>query len=142
MSSLPQMPGFAITPRRRIPCARAWNIAARTVHLAATGTLLGGHVFHVPAVQLYAALWVAIGSGAALIFLEMYASIHWAHQGCALILYAKLGLLCLIPWLWDYRVPILLAVVVLASIGSHAPRTIRHYSVVFKRVMTDPTSSV
>ena len=99
-------------------------------------------MFNVPAVNLYTALWVAIGSGAALIVLEMFASMHWAHQGCALFVYAKLGLLCLIPWLWDYRVPILLAVVALASIGSHAPRTIRHYSVVFKRVMTEPTSSV
>ncbi len=142
MSSPPHVPVPAMTPRRRLPYARAWNIIARTVHLAATGTLLGGHVFGVPAVHLYAALWVAIGSGAALIFLEMYASIHWAHQGCALILYAKLGLLCLIPWLWNYRVPILLAVVTLASVGSHAPRTIRHYSVVFKRVMAAPTSSV
>lgn len=112
------------------------------MHLAATGVLLGGHVFHVPAGQLVLPLWVAIGSGAALIILELLASVHWAHQGCALILYAKLGLLCLIPWLWDYRVPILLAVVALASVGSHAPRTIRHYSVVYKRVMTEPTSSV
>ncbi|MEI6666823.1 MAG: hypothetical protein WCP29_01605 [Acidobacteriota bacterium] len=138
MTSVPQS---AAASRRRLPYARAWNIAARTVHLAATGTLLGGHVFGVPAVQLYPALWVAIGSGAALIALEMYATAHWAHQGCALILYAKLGLLCLVPWLWAYRVPMLLAVVALASFGSHAPRTIRHYSVVFGRVMTDPTSS-
>lgn len=142
MSSLPQVTGQAATPRRTIRWARLWNICARTVHLAATGTLLGGHVFHAPVEQLYAPLWVAIGSGAILIGLEMYASAHWAHQGCALILYAKLGLLCLIPWLWDYRVPILLAVVALASVGSHAPRTIRHYSVVFRRVMAEPTSSV
>jgi len=143
MSSVPQVPTSATATRRRLPYARAWNITARTVHLAATGTLLGGHVFQVPAGQLYAPLWVAIGSGAVLIVLEMYASVHWAHQGCALMLYAKLALLCLIPWLWSYRVPILLAVVALASVGSHAPRTIRHYSVVFKRVMKDePTSSV
>jgi hypothetical protein len=131
-----------IAPRRRIPGARAWNIAARTIHIAATGMLLGGHMFAVPAAQLSPALWAAIGSGAALIVLEMIASAHWAHQGCALMLYAKLGLLCLVPWLWDYRVPILLAVVALASVGSHAPRTIRHYSVVFRRVMAAPTSSV
>jgi hypothetical protein len=142
MSSVPQNPGQPVTPRRRLPGARAWNIAARTVHLAATGTLLGGHVFDVPAVHLYTALWIAIGSGAALMALELYASPHWAHQGCALMVYAKLGLLCLIPWLWQYRVPILFGVVALASIGSHAPRTIRHYSIVFKRVMAEPTSSV
>ena len=141
-SSLPQTPASALPPRRRIPHARAWNIAARTVHLAATGTLLGGHVFGVPAAQLYTALGVAIASGAVLVGLEWYASASWAHQGCALILYAKLALLCLVPWVWAWRVPILFAVVGLASFGSHAPRTIRHYSIVFRRVMTDATSSV
>jgi hypothetical protein len=142
MGRPPQVPGSVGAPRRRIPYSRAWNIAARTVHLAATGTLLGGHVFGVPAVRLETALWLAIGSGAALVALEMWASVHWAHQGCALMLYAKLGLLCLIPWWWSYRVPILLAVVVIASIGAHAPRTIRHYSIIYRRVMAEPTSSV
>ena len=33
------------SPRRRLPHSRWWNIAARTVHLAATGVLLGGHAF-------------------------------------------------------------------------------------------------
>jgi hypothetical protein len=46
-------------------------------------------------------------------------------------------LLCAIPFMWDYRVPMLLAVVGLASIGSHAPRKARHYSVWYRRVMID-----
>ena len=70
--------------RRHLPYSRWWNIAARTVHLAATGVLL-----------------------------------------------------CAIPFMWDYRVPMLLAVVGLASIGSHAPRKLRHYSVWYRRVMID-----
>ena len=123
--------------RRRLPAGRWLNVAARTVHLAATGTLLGGHVFDAPIDRLWPLLAWAIVSGGALIALEVYPSGHWLHQGCALTLYAKLALLVTVPWWWEHRVPILLAVVVLASVGSHAPRWVRHYSVIYRRVMAD-----
>jgi hypothetical protein len=123
--------------RRRLPHSRALNIAARTIHIAASGILLGGHVFDVPESVLRTFLWAVIGSGATLIALEIYPTGQWLHQNCALAVYAKLALLCVIPFAWDIRVPILLAVVAIASIFAHAPRTVRHYSVVTKRVMVD-----
>jgi len=124
-------------PRRHLAGSRWWNIAARTVHLAATGTLLGGHIFGAGPDPLLPLLWTAIATGGVMIALEVYPSAHWAHQVCALVVFAKLLLLCLIPWLWAYRVPILLAVVVLAGVGSHAPRRVRHYSLYYRRVMAD-----
>jgi hypothetical protein len=124
-------------PRRRLPHSRWLNVAARTVHLGATGILLGGHVFGADAETLMPLLWVAMASGAAMIAIELYPTAHWAHQVCALFVYAKLGLLCLIPFAWDQRVPLLLAVVVLASVGSHATRRVRHYSLWYRRVMVD-----
>lgn len=124
-------------PRRHLPHARWWNIAARTVHLGATGMLLGGHYAGADVAALYPFLWLAIVSGAAMIVVEAYPSAHWAHQVCAIAVYLKLGLLCLIPWCWDYRVPILLLVVAIASVGAHAPRRIRHYSVILHRVMAE-----
>jgi hypothetical protein len=124
-------------PRRRTVSGRWVNIGARTVHLAATGTLLGAHVFGVDSVGLVPLLWAAILTGAVMIGVEVYPSAHWAHQVCAAFVYVKLLVLCLIPFFWDFRVPLLLAVVVLASVGSHAPRRIRHYSLVYRRVMAD-----
>ena len=124
-------------PRRRLPHSRWWNIGARTIHLAATGTLLGGHVFGVEEAALRPLLWLAITSGGALIALELYPSAHWAHQVCALFVYVKLGALCLVPFLWEQRVPLLIGALVVASVGAHAPRTVRHYSLWFRRVMAD-----
>jgi hypothetical protein len=115
--------------------ARAWNIALRTAHLAAMGVLLGGHAFGEPASYLLPALWWTIGTGAALGTLEAGWRFDWFHQGRGLMTLAKLGLLLLIPWLWDYRLPILLAVVVLASVGSHMPARFRYYSVLYRRVI-------
>ena len=124
-------------PRRRLPHSRWWNIAARTVHLAATGMLLGGHLFGADEATLRPLLWVAIASGAVMIAIELYPTAHWAHQVCALFVYAKVGVLCLVPFLWEQRVPLLLTVLVLASVGSHAPRRVRHYSVWYRRVMAE-----
>jgi len=82
-------------------------------------------------------LWVAIVSGSVMIAVELYPTAHWAHQVCALFVYAKLGVLCLVPFLWEQRVPLLLLVLVLASVGAHAPRRVRHYSLWYRRVMID-----
>jgi len=123
--------------RRRLPYGRWWNIASRTIHLAATGALLGGHLFGAPAEHLSPYLWTAIASGVALIALGLYPTGHWLHQGCALAVYAKLAVLSLVPWWWDQRVALLLLALVLASVGAHAPRTLRHYSVAYRRVMAD-----
>ena len=123
--------------RRRLRHGRAFNIGARTLHIAATGILLGGHVFVAPEAALWPYLWIAIASGATLVFLEVYPTGHWLHQNCALAVYAKLAILCLVPVLWSYRVPLLLVVVAIASVFAHAPRTVRHYSVVTKRLMLD-----
>jgi hypothetical protein len=124
-------------PRRHLPYGRWWNIAARTAHLAATGTLLGGLVFRVAPDALYPLLWAAIVTGGVMIAVEVIPSAHWAHQVCAVFVYVKLLILCLVPLLWEYRTPLLLAVLVLASVGSHAPRRVRHYSLWYRRVMAE-----
>jgi len=134
--SWPQIHGaLCPEPARRPASGRAWNIGFRTVHIAVTGVLLGGHAFDAPAGALQPVLWGVIASGAGLVALESYKTCDWVHQGWGLMLLAKLGLLCLVPFLWDVRLPILLVVVVLASIESHMPARYRHYSWLYRRVM-------
>src|SRR5512133_790519 len=98
---------FLPDPPRRLPHARAWNVASRTVHLAAISVLVGGHVFAAPVERLQSWLWLAIGSGAALMAIEMYGSLDWLAQGSGLFVLAKLWLLLVIPFAWPSRVPIL-----------------------------------
>jgi hypothetical protein len=124
-------------PRRRLPHARAWNVGSRTVHLAATGTLLGGHVFGVSADALLPWLWVAIASGAVMLAVELYTSFDWLTQVGGLAVVLKLGLLCAIPFAWPARVPILFAVVAVAGVASHMPGKYRHYSLLYGRSVKD-----
>ena len=122
-------------PVRVLPHARAWNIGFRTAHIAVTGILLGGHVFDIAEERLRLILYVCILTGACLIAIEAYPSCRWFYQGRGVMVLAKLLLLCAIPSLWDYRVPILLVVLVIASVGSHMPSRFRYYSVVHRRVL-------
>jgi hypothetical protein len=120
---------------RALPYTRAWNIAFRTAHIGSTGILVGGHVFNVDARQLFIWLCVSILTGLCLVVLEAYPSFRWCYQGRGVLVFSKVLLLCIVPWLWDYRVPILFAVIVIASVGSHMPARFRYYSLVHRKVL-------
>jgi hypothetical protein len=128
---------MARAPRqpRRLPHERAWNVALRTLHLMAFGVLLGGHVWGVPAEALWPALGLTVASGAALMGLELYREPRWLFLGKGLMVLAKLAVLLLVPVFWEARVPLLLLVVALASVGAHMPSRYRHYSVLHRCVL-------
>jgi hypothetical protein len=117
------------------PRARYWNIAIRTAHIVVAGALFGGHVFDVEPQRLHLLLYATIVTGALLLALEAYPHVRWCYELRGLCVLLKMLWLCLIPWLWSYRVPILVAVLIIASVGSHMPRRIRHYSILHQRVL-------
>ncbi len=119
----------------RIPYARAWNIGLRTTHIATMGVLLGGHVFNVSRDQLLPWLQATIVTGLILAVIEAFPRARWFYQGRGVFVFLKLALMCLIPWLWEYRVAILMLMVVVASVGSHMPGRFRYYSVLHRRVL-------
>ena len=119
---------------------RTWNILLRTAHIAAMGVLLGGYAFNVqPPSRLLVSLWLTVGTGLGLGLLEAGPRLLWFHQGRGLMTIAKLSLLCAVPLLENYcclRLTVLLAVVVIASVGSHMPARYRYYSIVYRDVIT------
>jgi hypothetical protein len=119
----------------RIPYARAWNIGFRTAHIATMGVLLGGHVFDVSRPVLLPWLQATIMTGLILAIIEAFPRPHWFYQGRGVLVFLKLALMCLIPWCWDYRVAILMVIVVIASVGSHMPGRFRYYSILHRRVL-------
>ncbi|MCH5375935.1 MAG: hypothetical protein JJ992_18345, partial [Planctomycetes bacterium] len=119
---------------------RAINIALRTAHIGVTSVLVGGHVFDVPRVRLHVWLGLTVATGAALIISEAYPRWRWFYEARGAMVILKLLLLGLIPWLWPYRVWLLAAVIVLASVGSHMPARFRYYSLLHGRMLDDPHS--
>jgi hypothetical protein len=118
-----------------LPYSRVCKIALRTVHLMAISVLVGGHAFGAPTHALLPWLYAAIVTGAGMILFEAYPSMGFVFQGWGLMLFAKLALLCCIPFAWKARFPILLVVVAIAGIASHMPGKLRHYSVLYRRVI-------
>lgn len=124
---------FSPNCSRSLPYNRTWSIALRTGHLIAISVLVGGHAFHGSPEQLRPLLYLAIATGTGMAFLETYPNLHFFIEGGGLLLISKLALLCLIPFMWSVRLPILLIVVAIASVGSHMSGTLRHYSLLYGR---------
>lgn len=92
-------------------------------------------MFGVEPERLHLWLYRTLATGAVLLALEAYPHVSWCHEVRGLCVLAKMLLLCSIPWLWVYRVPILVVVLVIGSVGSHMPRPFRHFSILHGRVL-------
>lgn len=124
--------------RPPITLSRALNIAFRTAHIGVASVLAGGHVFSVPRPQLHVWLYATVATGSVLVVLEAYPRWRWFYELRGAMAIVKLLLVGLIPWLWPYRVWLLAAVIVLASVGSHMPARFRYYSLLHGRPLDDP----
>ncbi len=105
---------------------RLVNVGCRTVHLVGVSLLVGGAVWEVDWPRLLPALWLTLGSGLGLLLLEVAADPRWLGEGRGLAALLKLGPLSLIPFVPDRRGSLLLAAVVIGSVGAHMPRWFRH----------------
>jgi hypothetical protein len=114
---------------------RALNIGLRTAHLCAMGIVLGGFVFGVAPARLAVSLWVTVGTGLLLTGAEIGFRATWFHEGRGLMTIVKLLLLCALPLVHGARLPLLFAVVVIGSVGSHMPGRFRHYSVLRREIL-------
>ncbi|HSB71251.1 MAG TPA: hypothetical protein VLT62_18135 [Candidatus Methylomirabilis sp.] len=123
---------------RRIPCERGINIALRSAHLMTSSLLLGGHAFDVAPHRLILFLYLTMASGAGLIAMELYRSCRWIYLLKGVLVELKLTVLIAAGVWWDHRVPLLLLVVLLGSVGSHLPARFRYFSVIHGRVLTEP----
>jgi hypothetical protein len=116
---------LAPEPPRRIPGHRVLSVALRTAHLATLGILLGGHAFDVESGRLVPYLLATIGSGAGLVALELASTCAWLRTVKGVAILAKLALLLMVLFFWEYRMGLLLVILVLASTVSHMPRRFR-----------------
>jgi hypothetical protein len=139
MASSPFAVLFPTVPRH-LPHARGLGITFRTAHLITSSILLGGHVFNAAPDRLILCLYLTIASGIGLIALELYRSCQWIYQGMGVMTEIKLALLIAAGAWWNARVPLLILVVVLGSVGSHMPARYRHYSLLHGRVLDEHSS--
>ena len=84
-------------------------------------------MFGAPLPPLRLFLYLSIITGVAIGALEAYPKRRFFCEGWALLLWLKLALLMSVLLFWNARTFVLILVVVVASVGSHMPRALRHW---------------
>jgi hypothetical protein len=118
---------------RRFRGARAWQIGARTVHIAAMALVVGGVACGLPGRELVAPIALTVASGLALLGIDLWGTCATLAEGRGIALMAKLALLGVGVLLASVRLEAHLAAIAVASVGSHMPKTWRHWSCVGRR---------
>ena len=107
------------------------GITVRTVHIATAAVFFGGGLLQVTFGRLLPWHHLAMISGGLLLILELQHDHRWPHRGKGLlgIMHATLAALAhLQPRL---TVPVLWAMLITGSVGSHMPRFHRHWSILY-----------
>ena len=108
---------------------RRWlRISFRSSHILCISVLVGGHFFATPAHALRPWLYAVIGTGAGLWATDLGQGWEYLREVRAVTVLVKLALVASVAWLWDWRVPILFAVVLLSGVVSHMPGRYRYYA--------------
>ena len=123
------------TETRTFKYIRWVKITLRTFHLIGIAGIGAGAFYHIPAHQWQSFSILTILSGILFILLEVWSNGIWLIQIRGVGLYIKIILLLLIPFLPDYESIILIIVICLASIISHAPGNVRYFSVIHGKRM-------
>ena len=118
---------------RYFPGQRWVNISLRTLHLIGLAGLGGGFLYPVAdeAWRLY--LELIVWSGIGLVAIAVWNNGIWLLQLRGQAILFKLLLLALMPLFPEGRMALLLAVIVISGVVSHAPAAVRYYSLIHGR---------
>jgi undecaprenyl pyrophosphate phosphatase UppP len=124
---------IATTKKHRPTWMRVLDILCRTLHIAVAGLLLSGFVYQVPFSQLH--LWhsLTILTGLGLVMLEVAHSRNWPHQIRGVMCMIHIGLPSLAHILPALVIPLSAASLAFGSIGSHLPKKLRHWSILYRK---------
>ncbi|HEU4386003.1 MAG TPA: hypothetical protein VFR85_21140 [Anaeromyxobacteraceae bacterium] len=114
--------------------ARAVSVALRTAHLLAMAVFVGMIFAAGPDPVRTTWRWLAFATGGALLVTEVTHGRHWLWQGRGVATVAHVAVLALLAVQGMERWAVAAAVVV-GSVGSHMPRTLRKWSFRHGRVV-------
>ncbi len=113
-------------PPRSFAGRRVAKISARALHATAAGIFTGAVVLQVDAAQRTTWAIAAIATGVVLLALDLHESCAMLFQVRGLAVLVKLALLACVPVAGRADAALLIAVMLLASLSSHAPARIRY----------------
>lgn len=128
-------PSNTIDKNRRPTWMRVLDVMLRTAHIGVAGILLGGLIFQVSYFNLQ--IWhnLTIITGFGLLMLELRHSLSWPHQVRGLVGIVHIGLPGLAHLFPALVVPLTWGALVTGGVGSHMSRKLRHWSIVYRKVV-------
>jgi hypothetical protein len=122
--------------------AKRWTkIGLRTLHLLSVAGVGGGILFGIEKDLWINYWWLALVSGGLMMLVDIFSNPVWLVQLRGLTIFLKLillGLLAVYP-AWD--IIILVVVIVISGVISHAPGKLRYYSVYHRKAITSTHDS-
>lgn len=118
-----------ITPRRSV------DIVVRTAHIGAMALLVGGHHFDAASGSLRPWHLLTALTGMALLASEASHSRHWVYQARGLVTLAHVAAVAAIVVAPDMARGAIAAALIIGSIGSHLPRSVRKWSLRDRRIV-------
>ncbi len=104
------------------------DIILRTTHLTGLLGVSGGVLFNAEKSVWFSYFLISIISGFAMVLLSLWSNPKWILQNCGLAIIAKIILLALLPIAQNYGLYLLIMIVIISGVSSHAPAKFRYYS--------------
>ena len=119
----------------RTAIKRWLKISLRTVHLLAVAGVGGGILFGLEKQLWIDYWWLALVSGALMMLMDIVANPVWIIQVRGLVILIKLILLAMLGIYpaWDRF--LLIVIIIISAVISHAPGKVRYYSFYHRQVM-------
>ncbi len=114
--------------------AKRWfDILLRTIHLIGLLGLSGGILFNAEHSLWFPYFLTTIISGLAMVVLSVWSNGKWLLQNRGLMIILKVFILFLLAVFPEYALYLLIFIVIISGISSHAPAKFRYYSPILGR---------
>jgi len=120
------------TPRG-FPGQRWLRISPRTLHLVGVAGLGGGFLCSAEPAMWMPYLWLTVTTGALMVIVELCATGLWLIQVRGVSVIIKLALIAWLLGAEHLELLLMIAVIVISGVVSHAPAGVRYYSVFHRR---------
>jgi len=109
------------------------KIILRTLHILSVIGVGGAILFDIPFSQWAWYWYAAVATGVTMVAIDALSNFLWLVQIRGIVIYIKLGLLMFLGGNMLVNQLVLVAIIIISAIISHAPGDIRYYSIVHRR---------
>jgi len=121
---------------------KRWTkISLRTLHLLAVAGVGGGILFGLEKDLWINYWWLALASGVLMMLIDIISNPVWVVQVRGLVIFLKLIVLALLGSRPHWDGFLLLTIIIMSGVVSHAPGKLRYYSVYHRKVITSDNDS-